>query len=417
MIKKISVAQLTPGMFVHDFNAAWLDGVTLPGQTMIMSDDEVENIVGLGLKELFIDTDMGLDVEDAPTWEEVDSQLHDQLRELGKEGSMTQRLAAIKPVSYDQEVGRAAEVKAQARQLAESVMQDARMGRPVTLQPVRDTVNQMVESVFRNQDALLSLGLIKKKDNYTFMHSVNVGVFLLSFARMLELEADDIVSVGIGAILHDMGKMKVPQDVLNKPGKLSDSEFGVMKGHVSRGEEILNNTPGIPPIAVTVASQHHERFDGSGYPRGLKGDGITLFGQMAAIVDVYDAITSDRVYHKGMPPHEALRKMFDWSAHHFNRELFQSFVRCVGIYPVGSLVKLRGGLVGVVLRTNRESLLHPVLMVVGDKRKGIKVRPTEVDLMQHQGKEGFQIEGSEPADKWGINPMMFLPEAQMLTSS
>ncbi|MBF0381413.1 MAG: HD-GYP domain-containing protein [Magnetococcales bacterium] len=419
MIKKIAVEQLQAGMFVHDFNHDWKDPCCqehdpngFRGSRLIHSDEDVQHIIKHGINTLYIDSSRGKDVEDAQTAQEVMAALEAQMHALADDDG---EFSPLKVISFEEEIKQAFAAKARARQIVGNVLEDCRMGKQVVLAPVRDAVEQMAESLFRNPDAILSLSLIKKKDEYTFMHSVNVGVFLMSFCRAMEMDADKIISIGIGGMLHDVGKMRTPDAILNKKGKLTPEEFEVIKQHVIHSKKILEDTSGIDDISLKVAAQHHERFDGSGYPLGLKGDGIDFYGQMGAIVDVYDAITTDRCYHKANSPHFALKRMLDWSKHHFSQELYQKFVHCIGIYPIGTLVRLKNGLLAVVIRPNKESLLHPVVRGIINSKTKKKIPPTELDLMSYKDKHqgGFTIVGSEPAEKWGVNPARFLIKPQL----
>jgi putative nucleotidyltransferase with HDIG domain len=190
----------------------------------------------------------------------------------------------------------------EANRIVRNLIQDVRLGKQVELEQLDPVVENIITSVFRNQDALLPLLRLKDHDNYTFQHSVSVCALLVSFARGLKLERPIIKEIAIGGLLHDVGKAKVPDDILNKPAKLTEAEFAKMKSHVVQSILILQNTPGISQIALDVAGQHHERFDGTGYPNKLKGDEISLYGRMGAIVDVYDAITSDRVTTRAWRP-------------------------------------------------------------------------------------------------------------------
>ncbi len=418
MIKKISVEQLEPGMCVHDFNHDWRDPCCqgkdpnrFRGPRMIQNEQAVRLVVDHGIKEVYIDTARGRDVEEALTAAEVEARLAAQLAELGEE----EEEGPPKETGFNEEVVKAAVVKAQARKLVGNVLEDARMGKQVVLGEVKGVVREMAESMFRNPDAILSLSLIKQKDEYTFMHSVNVGVFLMSFCRAMEMNEEEIVDVGVGGTLHDIGKMRTPERILNKKGKLTDDEFAIMKQHATFSRRILEKTPGISEISVHIAGQHHERYDGSGYPDRLKGDEINQFGQMAAIVDVYGAITSDRCYHKGNPPPLALKRMLDWSKHHFSLPLYQKFVQCVGIYPMGTLVRLENKLLGVVVRPNRDSLLHPVVKIIIDAKAGKRLQPKEVDLLDFRGnnKAGYRIVGNEPPEKWRVDPKRFMNEPQL----
>lgn len=417
-IKKILVADLKPGMFVTDFNHDWRDPCcqgkdpnAFRGPRLIRTDAEVQAVIDHGIKELYIDVAKGEDAEGTEL-SDVEKALESQLMALEDDRELA--FKADLPKSFDEELTGAAEVKSHARKIVGNVLADARLGKQVALGPVQDAVRGMAESMFRNPDAILSLSLIKKRDEYTFMHSVNVGVFLMSFCRALEMDEEVIIKVGVGGMLHDIGKMRTPDAILNKAGKLSDEEFLIMKQHVSFSRQILEQTPGIPEISIFVAAQHHERFDGTGYPEGLRGDAINEFGQMAAIVDVYDAITSDRVYHKGNQPHVALKRMLDWSKNHFNNQLYQKFVQCVGIYPIGTLVRLENGLIGVVIQSNMESLLHPSIKVIIDGKVGKKLKPRDINLMDFakETSKGFRILRSEPNDKWKVDPGQFMPKPE-----
>ncbi|HIJ82577.1 MAG: metal dependent phosphohydrolase [Magnetococcales bacterium] len=418
-IRKISVRDLKPGMYVTDFNHDWQDPCckdkdpnAFRGPRRLQTEAEVQAVITHGILEVYIDVAKGEEA-DGTSLRQVEQALSEQLMALDDDDELSFKASA--PIPFEEELSGAAEVKSRARKIVGDVLADARLGKQVALGPVQDAVRNMAESMFRNPDAILSLSLIKKRDEYTFMHSVNVGVFLMSFCRALKMKEETIIKVGVGGMLHDIGKMKTPESILNKAGKLTDEEFLIMKQHVTFSRQILEQTPGIPEISVFVAAQHHERFDGTGYPHGLKGDNINEFGQMAAIVDVYDAITSDRVYHKGNPPHVALKRMMDWSKNHFNPRLFQKFVQCVGIYPMGTLVRLENNLIGVVIRSNAESLLHPCIKVIIDGKVGKKLKPMDLNLMDHakDTTKGYRIIRSEPIDKWKVDPKQFMPQPEL----
>jgi putative nucleotidyltransferase with HDIG domain len=279
----------------------------------------------------------------------------------------------------------------------------------VQVEAVEPVVEQMTESILRNSGALLSLCRVKNKDDYTFQHSVSVCALLVAFCRAAGLDAQTIHLAGVGGLLHDIGKVCVPTGLLNKPARYTEDEFAQMKNHVSESKRILDQTDGISQISVQVAYEHHERYDGSGYAQGLKGEAISQMGRMAAICDVYDAITADRVYHKGMAPHEALRKIFEWSKFHFDPVLVQQFMRAIGIYPVGTMVMLESGRIGVVLEQSEGSLLQPLVRVFYDSKRMQYIPPAEVDLAKREGHGGAdKILGHETPEKWGIKLEQFL---------
>jgi putative nucleotidyltransferase with HDIG domain len=337
MTKKISVGQLKPGMYIADLGSDWMAHPFLRSSLKLKDEAMIAKIIESGIHEVYIDPTKGLDVEDAPTRREVEIQLEEQMRQVAVEPAPERRVTAT------EEMGKARKIHAEAHKIIHNIMQDVRLGEQVKLEKVEPVVEQMTESILRNGGALLSLCRVKNKDDYTFLHSVSVCALQVSFCRAIGLDAGTIHLAGIGGLLHDIGKVRVPDKILNKAGRLTDVEFKVMKCHVVESKAILDKTEGISEISIQVAHQHHERHDGSGYPLGLKGEAISQMGRMAAICDVYDAITSDRVYHKGLAPHEALRKIFEWSKFHFDPILVQQFLRTIGIYPVGTLVMLESG--------------------------------------------------------------------------
>lgn len=404
MIKSVNVSQLKPGMFIHDLNCAWMEHPFTLNRFKITSPEQIKEIVQHGLHEVYIDTDKGLDVADAKSVEEIKRQLDAKLAEIAGQKPEPQRFSAMA-----EEMVKAKKAYSEANRIITGMMQDIRLGKQIECEKAAAVVEQMTNSIFRNKDALLSLTRLRSKDDYTFQHSVSVCTLLVSFARALELDRDTIREIGVGALLHDVGKMKVPDAILNKPGKLTDDEFKVMKSHVVHSRILLEGTPGMTQIGIDVAAQHHERYDGSGYPLGLKVDGISLYGQMAAIVDVYDAITTDRCYHKGMETTVALRKLVEWSKFHFNEKLVHSFVRSVGIYPVGTLVKLESDTLGIVYEQHEKNLLTPKVRIVYDSKRGNFLSPHDLDLSLPIGKGGSdRILSYEDPKNWNIDPLKYL---------
>ena len=285
-----------------------------------------------------------------------------------------------------------------------NLMHDFRLGKQVEVESIQPIANEMVNSIFRNKDAMVSLTRMKNKDDYTFMHSVSVAGLLISFARAEGVSFPKIEELAIGGLLHDIGKMTTPNEILNKKGKLEEEEFTIMKDHVVQSRIILKDLPGINKTALDVASQHHERIDGSGYPFNLKGKQISLAGQMAAIVDVYDALTSERVYKSAWEPAYVLRKLIEWSQHHFDTRLVHHFIRCLGIYPVGTLIEMHSGRVGIVIEQHEEDLLHPVVKFVYDTQSRGYMPVKIVDLHE---KNDDQIKRSVSAKSYGIDISKF----------
>ncbi|ATE61504.1 HD-GYP domain-containing protein [Thauera sinica] len=399
MIKRIAIGQLRPGMYIHDLNCGWMDHNFLRSRFAVKDEETVAKVREIGVQEIYIDTERGADVLEAPTQQETDRAAQDELETIA---SAPEAPAARS--SLADEVTRAVALHREANRIVRDMMDDVRLGRQIELEKVEPLVERIVDSIFRNQDALLPLARLKSHDEYTFQHSVSVCTLMTTFARALGLDRPTIREIAIGALLHDVGKAKVPDEILNKPAKLTDAEAVKMKSHVVQSKIILQATPGISDIALDVAAQHHERFDGTGYPNGLKGDEISLYGQMGAIVDVYDAITSNRVYHRGMVPTEALRKLLEWGKFHFNPKLVQAFIRSVGIYPTGSLVRLASGRLAVVQRQHGDDLMHPSVLVMYHT-KGYYLAPETIDLRHSQDR----IAGHEDFATWDIDPARWLP--------
>ena len=398
MIKKVKVEQLEPGMYVHDMNCGWMEHPFLTNNLKIKHVKTIEKIISYGIRHVYIDTEKGPDVYDAPTAEEVRAEIQQEFNKIAEHTP-----PPPKKIPLRNEMRKAVEIKKEAKGVLNGIMEEVRFGKPVKAEKVEKVVDRMIDSIFRNEDALISLARIKQTDEYTYMHSMSVCVLMISFGRYLGFEAEELKNAGVGAMLHDIGKMMVPQHILNSRRKLTDEEYELMKRHVEYSRDLLKDTKGMAELSITLASQHHERIDGRGYPRRLKGDEISFYGQAAAIVDVYDAMTSQRCYQRRSEPTEVLRKLYEWTDA-YNKELVQQFVRCMGIYPVGTVVRLDNGLLGVVLDHGKENLLQPLVRIVYDTKRSRQVMTYDLDLADTDNK----IEGYEVPERWGIKPEIYL---------
>lgn len=395
MIRKISTERLRPGMYIHELGGSWMSHPFWRSRFEIRSEEEIEKIRAAGIDAVYIDTSRGLDDQESRDPALEKAQLTEQ---------MAVAAAAVPAGQWDRsalgdELLRAKQIHGQAHRAVRSVMQDIRLGKAVSLDNIEPVVEAVTGSIMRNASALIGITGLKNKDDYTFLHSVSVGTLLVAFGRSLGMQLDHLREIGMGGLLHDVGKMKVPDEVLNKPGRLTAEEFEIIKRHPGDGHSILLETPGVGDIPLDITRHHHERIDGSGYPDRLPAEQISRFAKMAAIVDVYDAISADRVYHKGLAPTDALRKMWEWSSNHFDRPLLQAFMKCIGIYPIGTLVRLESGLIGVVVEQNEQSLLAPRVKAVYHSKSLRHVTPSLVDLAKGSDK----ILSTEPADRWPID--------------
>jgi len=403
MFKKVDSSQLKVGMYVHDLSCDWMTHPFMRNRFLLRSDDEIRKIIAAGIHDVVIDNSKGLDVQDAPTVAQAAAAIE---RELVQIASAPQ---PVTRVSLGMELARATQLRKQATSLVRTVMADVRLGNAVDIDRVQPMVEDITESILRNPGALVGLLRIKTKDDYTFLHSVSVCALMVAFCRSRGLDAATTHQAGLGGLLHDTGKALVPDAILNKPGPLNPEEFALVKRHPRDGHAILLQTPEVGPIPLDITLHHHERRDGSGYPDGLAGDAIGELAQMAAIVDVYDALTSERSYHKAIPAADALRKIYEWSKFHFNPVFAQDFMRCVGIYPVGTMVKLESGRLAVVIEAHESNLLAPKVNVFFSTRSNAYIKPETVDLSRGLGfGGGDKIVGHESAAKWQVDPMRFL---------
>lgn len=407
VLKKIPTSRLKIGMYVQELCGDWASHPFWRSSFLLKTDGDLVRILEAGIQEAYIDTAKGLDDREGRSAQDVRRQVEQEMA-----AAVTAKPTPALKVSLTEELSRARRVHEQAHQVVRDMMGDIRLGKAVSLDDVEPVVEAITGSILRNNGALIGLVGIKNKDDYTFLHSVSVCTLLVAFGRSMGLGAEDVRELGVGGLLHDVGKMKVPDAVLNKPGRLTDAEFDLIRQHPGDGHAILLNTPGVGAVPLDITRHHHERLDGKGYPDRLSGDGISQAARMAAIVDVYDAITADRCYHKGMSATEALRKMWEWSKDHFDQTLLQAFMRCVGIYPVGSLVRLESGRLGVVVEQNEGSLLTPKVRTFFSIRSGAHIAPEMVDLSRNLGAGGGdKIVSSESPEHWKVDPQRFLAVA------
>ena len=410
MLKKVDSSQLKVGMFIHDLDCGWMEHPFVRNRFLLSTEDEIRKIAAARIRGVVIDCSRGMDVDDAVRMTDVSAQTESEVVALAD----APRAAGAPPkADLGGELERAKILRRQASGVVRSVMRDARLGKVTQLDAVAPVVQGITESILRNAGALLSLLHIKNKDDYTFEHSVSVCALMVAFCRARGMDDELIHQAGIGGLLHDTGKALVPDAILNKEGRLTDAEFEIVKRHPRDGYDLLLRTPGIEAIPLDITLHHHERLDGSGYPDRQAQGAISELAQMAAIVDVYDAITSDRCYHKGIAPAEALRKLHEWSKFHFDPVLVQEFMHCVGIYPVGTLVLLESQRLGVVVEAHPTSLLTPKVNVFFHTRRGAYIRPETVDLSKALGfGGGDRIVRHESQASWNVDPQRFMGLAQ-----
>ena len=398
MLKKIAIADLRVGMYIHELCGGWMDHPFWRSKFAVKDVQDLAKVRESGVAELWIDTGKGADVP-AAVRIETESVVADEVDQmLAAAESVLAPLA--QQVEFDQEVKRAAKICNKAKDAVVSMFQEVRMGKAIDADAAGELVDEISSSVMRNPGALISLARIKTADDYTYMHSVAVCALMVSLARQLGQDETSTRELGLAGLLHDLGKALMPPDVLNKPGKLTDDEFAIMRTHPGEGHQLLVQGNAVGEIVLDVCRHHHEKVDGTGYPDHLKGEQISLHAKMGAVCDVYDAITSNRPYKAGWDPAESIRKMTEWSKGHFDERVFQAFVRSIGIYPVGSLVKLDSGRLGVIIEQSEKSLLLPVVKVFFSTKAQTYIKPELIDLSKPGAMD--RIASREDAAKWGL---------------
>ena len=385
MLKKISVEQLRTGMHLHAFCGSWMDHPFWRNKFVITDEKDIALIFESPIKEVWIDASKGLDVPAGEATVEAEVV------------PPPVKAPAPEKASFNDEVKRAAKICAKGKEAVVSMFQEARMGKAIEADAAMPLVEEISNSILRNPGALISLARLKTADDYTYMHSVAVCALMIALSRQLGLSDEETRDAGMAGLLHDLGKALIPMELLNKPGKLTDEEFAIVKTHPKKGHELLLTATGVSELTKDVCLHHHEKIDGSGYPMGLDSATMSLYAKMGAVCDVYDAVTSNRPYKVGWDPAESIKRMAEWTGH-FDPTVFQAFVKSLGIYPTGSFVRLESGKLGVVIEQGEKSLLKPKVRVFFSSKSQAYIKPETIDLARSPEK----IAGRDDPQKWGI---------------
>jgi putative nucleotidyltransferase with HDIG domain len=366
-MKKIDINDLKIGDKVLKFDCSWLDTDFLKHKFVVKNQATIDKIKSNDIKYVYIEE---VSVEEKKASKIILSPEPDAVEEAAEE-------SAENMVDLG-ELDKVSDIYTESVKIVRNVMEDIRGGKMFNSEAVKHVASNIAELTRKNKSVLCSVTKLRHYDDYTFQHSMNVSIYAASLAAHLGMSQTQIESIANAGLIHDAGKMLVPTEVLNKPGKLTEEEFVIMRNHVQYGYDFLKKQ-NIPDEMLRLAYEHHERYDGSGYPNNLKDEDISIEGKIGAVVDIYDAITSDRVYHKGMEPPSALKLMFKWADSHINKKVFEFFIKNIGIYPVGSLVLMSSHELAVVGKTNLNKPTEPIVLVFMNKR-GDRLPIKAIDL-------------------------------------
>jgi len=394
MLKRISVDDLALGMYVHELCGSWMDHPFWRSRFVLDNPRDQERIRATPIREVMIDLSHGKDVAARP---QAAAPL---AAPIAAPRPTAPPMPDHAPTRTREEMRRAALICGKARQAVVSMFQEVRLGRAPDTAAAGGLVQEISDSVMRTPGALISLARLKTVDDYTYMHSVAVCALMVALGRQVGLDEEELRTAGLAGLLHDLGKALMNQDVLNKPGKLTDEEFEHIKSHPHEGWKLLKEAGSVNEAVLDVCGHHHERTDGNGYPDRLAGEQFTRLARMGAICDVYDAITSNRPYKRGWDPAESILRMAQWTRGHLDPALFQAFVKSLGIYPIGSLVRLASGRLAVVLEQSPDTLVAPTVKVFYSTRSGLRMPPEVLTLSEPGCRD--RIEAREDPQEWNF---------------
>ncbi len=402
---KVRIPDLLEGMYVARLDRSWLDTPYKIQGFHIKSQKDIDKLQQYA-EFVYID------VEKSNISNGAGSRQNSELNDT----EIKQKLIGARPRSYKDisdfkaEMNTAVENRTALTECVDDVMKDISNNEKLKMPVLRKAVTPMVESIVRNPEAFSWLTMMKTRDNYTYNHSVSSSIWAVAFGRSLGLPKKDLLSLAVGALLFDVGKVKLPEKLLQNPARYNPTEYKLVQKHVDYSVEIVKSIEGIGDNVVEMVATHHERHNGSGYPRGLSGDKIPLFGKMAGIIDCYDAMISDRVYVSAISPHDAVRKLYDWSNIDFQLELVEQFIQVVGIYPVGTIIELSDGRVGVIVAHHRLWRLRPKIMLILDSNKKPYAKFEIIDTYKiDNGEDGTPLKIIKSVDPgiYGIDPQQF----------
>lgn len=380
---KVPVEMLEIGMYVSELDRPWIETPFIFQGFLITNEDELDQI---NQYCEFVYVDRSKSQIKIPSFRPAN------LEKQETEPAVEPREPLPYLKLFEEEFPKAKKIYERVQAQVKSSFRDVRIGRALKSTEIRHSVETITQSIIRNPDAMMLMTNMKAMDDYMVTHSLNVCILSLIFARFMGIHEDNMIDLGMGALLHDVGEIRLPKELLNKPSDLTAEEHATVQKHTEYGASILQDNGGIPDGAIDVALHHHERIDRSGYPAKLGGQEISLFSKIVGIVDVYDSLTSNTPYRSYISSTDALKSMYDWRGTLFDSMLVEHFIQCLGIYPVGSTLELNSGEVGIVISASPDNRLFPKMLLVKDEEDKFYDPPRIINLSQFKDREDGRYE-------------------------
>lgn len=396
--EEVSIEQLIPGMYVIAI-AYNNSQVKMKSEGYIKNKASVDKLKSAGIQRVVVDPSKDKNAR-PPETEQVESVPENTSAAANNDEPK---------IHIDKEINKANQLFNNAKDIKIKVIESLKSNKNLDVKTVEDNTNAMVDSIFRNQDALSCMSQLKDKSNYLVDHALNCAILMAIFAKKLQLDETIIKEITLGAFLHDIGKVFLDNKILNKKTHHSDEELEKITKHVGLGAKVLEDSPSISNIAMTILREHHERLDGSGYPKGLKADEISKYGKMMAIVDSYDVMTTDRPGNIRIFPIQAFKILSAEAGEIYDEDLVNEFIQALGVYPVGTLVKLTSGKLGLISQLNRKHPLTPFVRVFYNTRMNQAIAIKEIDLSKPRNND--QIECCIKPEEFNLNLLGFFKEA------
>ncbi|HSD60150.1 MAG TPA: HD domain-containing phosphohydrolase [Burkholderiales bacterium] len=404
---KVEIHELQPGMFVSELDRPWLETPYLLQGVLLKDGQDIEELarhckfVYVDPEKSSVDVSAKLMLRGTP---------RDEERKKPAGGFRHPHFVAyLDTATVEQELVAAKAIRSNIREVMASIEHDIRNEKVLDRGRLKEAVESMADSIIRNPDALYLLTKLKEADAETYGRAIDVAIYILTFGRHLGFPRDELQVLGMGGLLLDVGKMMLPKPLITKRTPLNGEEHKLMKTHVQRSSDILAKWEWASAPLMDMVSTHHEREDGSGYPRGLRGAQVGIYGKIAGLADCYEDLTSQQPFAPALAPHAALKILMEWKGRLFHEDLVEEFVQCIGVYPVGSLVELSTGAVAVVMANNRVHRLKPRVMTVLDPRKQRFAEPRMLDLDSMQQADGAYCEIARGLEQgaFGVDPKEF----------